>query len=972
MEDKNIPKKEFLRYANIEAPPGIMHYDFLKFLENKPDLIYNILSYKKENKEENKEDNKEENKEVNKEDMERLFDFFFNLYYGSSITEKKTENYVLALIYCFLQDALNEINKKEDILQIFEKKFGYCLKYLFKQKHIKEYFLNILSYQFKTIEFNNNGKWLFEKMKKMDEKSKKEIQEDMEKYKDTMDENEKKIFNEEFNINQSKFSMEIKKFNEEKLEKKDFKNYSERIKYKLLKQLKNEGIDKFKIDELINILGGEYMEIEFYYHYAFSIYNAYRCVENILLTLGDSLNEIPNLVKYILKMLQESVKEKFPNDKEIIFKVIKKFFFELLLFKLNTFPYFELIYDENVISPETKEKTEIINKVIERFIEGKFYSNQDGNIIYAPLDLLFFQKKLKKLYLLFDDEFYENINYSKKIKEFIKNKKWENVIENNEETSFKELSFCTYSEIQNCLIDIINSLKKDKKFNIEKEKFFGAIKKKEKNKSLKENGFFICQKIEFPFEIKKRNIPCFSKQSEDDLINKIIIFLFGISNLNEKDYDFVKIKTYLDFMIETLELIKNGKIISLGIKLDVSIEWYANNIITILKRIDEIEKIFEIKNDLEDSIKEIDEKSSILYDIYSNINLLPEKQIENLKKISDREKGQVPCLYIPINDISISCYDINEKIIKYVYPEYSENTNNTEKSENKNNIIEDCMKLFEVKDSEINLNNKVTEDELDLEILNFPNILFHENKQKEKIKETERERNNREKQLQRHILQIKKYLTVDKYFDDENKKKVIKKTILDDENIIKKVFDYVLKISLKKGLNSIDYYSTEDSELRKNFRLIYLKPEEDEREDLHLNLSSNAKELSEENFFSNDLKDHVKDFKKGFKRCMTFFELEGEPNQKMKYLEEAYDIVKNVYELNASSATFDIQTIILLWKYFIMSSNCKKLFSSFLILHLFIRKDLLTITQVEILFAVKEVIGELFNLNIDQFINVEN
>ena len=138
-----------------------------------------------------------------------------------------------------------------------------------------------------------------------------------------------------------------------------------------------------------------------------------------------------------------------------------------------------------------------------------------------------------------------------------------------------------------------------------------------------------------------------------------------------------------------------------------------------------------------------------------------------------------------------------------------------------------------------------------------------------------------------------------------------------------------------------------------------------------MNLSSNAKELTEEYFFSNDLKDHVKDFKKGFKRCMTFFELEGEPNQKMKYLEEAYDIVKNVYELNASSATFDIQTIILLWKYFIMSSNCKKLFSSFLILHLFIRKDLLTITQVEILFAVKEVIGELFNLNIDQFINVE-
>ena len=91
----------------------------------------------------------------------------------------------------------------------------------------------------------------------------------------------------------------------------------------------------------------------------------------------------------------------------------------------------------------------------------------------------------------------------------------------------------------------------------------------------------------------------------------------------------------------------------------------------------------------------------------------------------------------------------------------------------------------------------------------------------------------------------------------------------------------------------------------------------------------------------------------------------------MKYLEDAYEIIKNVYELSASSATFDIQTIILLWKYFIMKSNPKKLFSSFLILHLFIRKDLLSITQVEILFVVKEVIDDIFNLNPDQFINLK-
>ena len=91
----------------------------------------------------------------------------------------------------------------------------------------------------------------------------------------------------------------------------------------------------------------------------------------------------------------------------------------------------------------------------------------------------------------------------------------------------------------------------------------------------------------------------------------------------------------------------------------------------------------------------------------------------------------------------------------------------------------------------------------------------------------------------------------------------------------------------------------------------------------------------------------------------------------MKHLENAYDIVKNVYELSASSATFDIQTIILLWKYFIMFSDTRKLFSSLLILHLFIRKDLLTVTQVEILFAVKAVIKDIFNLNSNQFINLK-
>ena len=84
-------------------------------------------------------------------------------------------------------------------MKIFEQKVGYFFKYLYKQKKIKEYFYNILSFKFKTIEFNNNGKWLFEEMKNIDKDNAEIIEKEMKKNTNTMDEVEKNIFNQQFN-----------------------------------------------------------------------------------------------------------------------------------------------------------------------------------------------------------------------------------------------------------------------------------------------------------------------------------------------------------------------------------------------------------------------------------------------------------------------------------------------------------------------------------------------------------------------------------------------------------------------------------------------------------------------------------------------------------------------------------------------------------------------------------------------------
>ena len=463
MKDEEIPKLEYLRISNIAQVPDSLHYQLLKFLNDNPELIYNILSHS----------------DLKDKDASILFDFFINLYYGSTITERKTEDYILALFYCFLDDAFKNVTE-DNVEEIFNKKVGYFFKNLYKLKHIKEYFLNILNYEFKTIEFNNNGKWLFEEMKKIDENNAKIIEEELEKYKNTMGDVENKIFTQKFTLNMNEFGEKIKELEKKKNEKKNEKKiYEELIENKLLSQIKEK--EAFSMSEVIEIFNSNDSKDNFYLHYTFSIYIAYRCVKNILLDLGNSYKEIPNLIKYILKIIQILIEKKkeFKRKKEILHSIVKKFFFDDLLVKLNTFPYFELIYEENVISEETKEKTEIINKIIKQFIEGQFYSGEE--IIYSPLNMLFFKKKLKKVYEIFDDDIYKKIELPTNIKEFMKKKDW-NVLSNNDKEKSIELSYCCYNLISELLIGTIEKpgikekLKNENKNTF--EKFYQPLLKK--------------------------------------------------------------------------------------------------------------------------------------------------------------------------------------------------------------------------------------------------------------------------------------------------------------------------------------------------------------------------------------------------------------------------------------------------------------------------------------------------------------
>ena len=102
----------------------------------------------------------------------------------------------------------------------------------------------------------------------------------------------------------------------------------------------------------------------------------------------------------------------------------------------------------------------------------------------------------------------------------------------------------------------------------------------------------------------------------------------------------------------------------------------------------------------------------------------------------------------------------------------------------------------------------------------------------------------------------------------------------------------------------------------------------------------------------------------GMKKCFTFFELVEEPNKKLKYLEDAYNIIKNIYELSANSSEINYFIFILMWEYYIIHICPITFYSSMLKIHLFIRKDLLTKIQIKLLFQIKEAIKNILNESI--------
>ena len=199
---------------------------------------------------------------------------------------------------------------------------------------------------------------------------------------------------------------------------------------------------------------------------------------------------------------------------------------------------------------------------------------------------------------------------------------------------------------------------------------------------------------------------------------------------------------------------------------------------------------------------------------------------------------------------------------------------------------------------------------------------------------------------------INNYLEFIKYFEDEKRKEDIKERIKNDDSVVKKVFDYIFSNSIKKVLNENEYFYLNDIKFYENCVKYYW--------------------IKTNHLFNNLIIDIIDDFDNNINEFLFNFELIEEPNQKLKYLEEVYNIIKIIYELSINSSFNNFRIYILIWEYYIIHFCPKKFYSSILKIHLFIRKDLLTKTQSIILFQIKEVINNILNESINIISNEYN
>ena len=225
------------------------------------------------------------------------------------------------------------------------------------------------------------------------------------------------------------------------------------------------------------------------YIFSFYQYNFIESISFLEILIEDLMKNIlllPNSIKYICKIISILIKKKFKNISKIEENAfISKFIIEKLLIPIISFPNFNALISEFVISGNTIKNIEVLNFILKKFFSGRLFLNNLEEGEFTPFNW-FFMDNMEKIINFYDK--IDNVNLPDFIDKYINGQlpidyTYEYFKEN-------ENQICSYISICfnfNNLYNIINGLKKDDNwFNISNDRLIKSFSKLKEEKAIEE------------------------------------------------------------------------------------------------------------------------------------------------------------------------------------------------------------------------------------------------------------------------------------------------------------------------------------------------------------------------------------------------------------------------------------------------------------------------------------------------------
>ena len=700
---------------------------FLQGLWKSPEIIVHIL----------------ENSEPNIVQT-NLAPFICHNFFCNHLSGNYIENNLLYIITMMLK---KEIDKLENIIQVDifleNTKCGFLLEELQKVPEIQIYFKNVIikmveiierNYSFREINLNISE--ILKEFNDLKEEEKNNIRNII-----NLDEFYTKIVNRklvDLSINYSKEENNLKVINHDTT---FISKYLPDITYNALETRAEKAKKENKefLFEYFNQLKKEIKTNEELYSnttlmkiifdtnsptFIFSFFknNFLEDISFLEILLDDLMKNfllIPNSIKYICKIISILIRNKFKDISKIEENAfISKFVIEKLLIPIISFPNFNALISDFVISGNTIKNIKTLNSILKQLFSGKLFLNNSKEGNYTPFNW-FFIDNMEKILNFFDKT--TNVKLPDFIDKYINGQlpsdyTYEFFNEN-------ENQICSYISICfniNNFFYLVNGLKKEdnifknnklkrafsrlkdeeimneiRSINENKKKEYKEIlKESEKNKDKE-------QKTEVEIYYLYNNLEIDKKYENLFLINnRIANFYIDIKKeeknkkLNENEKNIIKVKNYLcnslgnyrilnksDFNIgstsTTIQMLEDIKICMTSPTFilnnnTIPSMWYINSLLEYLNKIPEdykendFQKLFEeLKEDLNKSIKSLDFQILILFrnklkfiDKLNNYYENEQKSFNNIL-INENVKYIAEEIFIPIN--MTFKYDSEEK-----------------------------------------------------------------------------------------------------------------------------------------------------------------------------------------------------------------------------------------------------------------------------------------------------------------------